>query len=116
MVLGNSPWTSSPPETYDQGPVVKPPILSGGPCCKAVNRFGICTTKWAFPCDAEVPLALACCGIKCCEMAAGGDLVCGPSPCANATISELASGKKPFKHAKMTKLVAAPNSNSMGRA
>merc|ERR1719453_1373627 len=33
-------------------------------CCKLIQRQGFCINKCAFPCDKDVPFALACCGCK----------------------------------------------------
>jgi len=45
--------------------VINPPVLNGGPLCKGVKRNFFTITKFAFPCDEEVPFAIACCGYKC---------------------------------------------------
>ena len=58
----------------EQVKCVDPPILRGGPLCKGVQRCFFTITKFAFPCDAEVPFALACFGIKCAEKVPSGGI------------------------------------------
>lgn len=56
--------------------LVEPPILSGGPLCKGVQRNGFLFCKFAVPCDEEVPFAIACPGIKCAEKPPNGPCIC----------------------------------------
>ena len=45
---------------------IKPRVFAKGVC-----RAGCCIHKFAFPCDNEVPCALALCGVKCFEKPPG---------------------------------------------
>jgi len=60
-----------------QARCIKPPIASGGPCCKGVTRMGFSVTKFAFPCDQEVPCVCAVCGQKVFERTIQGQFKCG---------------------------------------
>ena len=44
---------------------IKPPILSGGPLCKGTHQCLCFEQRFALPCDAEAPCALACCFVQC---------------------------------------------------
>lgn len=46
---------------------IDPPVLRGGALCKGVSRNFCTIAKFAFPCDEDVPFALAGCGVKCAE-------------------------------------------------
>jgi len=74
-----------------QGRVIKPPIMSQGPCCKGVTRVFCSLTKFAFPCDAEVPFVVAVCGNKLCERTIHGKLQFGDDKKLDP-----ATGKKPL--------------------
>ena len=44
---------------------VKPPILSGGPLCKGLNHFACIETRYALPCDEDIPCMFGCCFVIC---------------------------------------------------
>jgi len=56
--------------------MIKPPVLSGGPLCKGVQRNWFMLCKFAVPCDSEVPFAIACPGYKCAEKPKDGPCIC----------------------------------------
>lgn len=60
-----------------QGRVISPPIAKGGPFCKGVTRTFFTVTKFALPCDKEVPCVCAVCGYKCFERTIHGQMQWG---------------------------------------
>ena len=77
--------------TSGQARVIKPPIMQGGPCCKGVTRTFCAVTKFAFPCDNEVPIVFAVFGCKLCERTINGECKFGDDKKVDP-----ATGKKPL--------------------
>lgn len=93
--------------------MIKPPVMSGGPCCKGSTRTFCAVAKFAFPCDDEVPFVVAVLGTKICERTIQGDFKCGDDKKLDVT-----TGKKPL-FAKINtvtpKSVKAANPEGMER-
>ena len=71
--------------------VVKPPIAKGGPCCKGVTRIFCTVSKFAFPCDKEVPFVCAIAGSKVFERTIEGQMKFGDDK-----VIDPATGRKPM--------------------
>ena len=92
-------------ESQGTSQIIMPPILKGGPCCKNTFRAGMFVYKGAFPCDEEVPMAIACCPFKCCQIGRSSEqnACCEVEKSCLGMCSKNPSQRNPILFAKVSK-------------